>query len=70
MSNVDRLIIATQIQRIIELSQENVSLKNELAARDETIKNLSGGVQFDDAIEKLHYDHWVDKTLKINPKRF
>lgn len=48
----------------LSLVEENRKLKAELAEARAEIKNLSGGVKFEDPVEKLHYDHWVDKTLK------
>lgn len=67
----DRLI-KKQAERITELmkdkcrlEKENAILKKRLSGlAQEKIKNLSGGVKFEDTVEKLHYEHWVDETLK------
>lgn len=64
MSSLENKMIAQQTETIASLMQENINLKREIADRDETIKNLKGGIKAEESIEGLHYEHWVDRTLK------
>lgn len=57
-------IIKKQSEHIFDLIRKNHLLEQELKAEKLKVRDLKDGVKFEDAVEKLHYDHWVDKTLK------